>query len=64
MMLIDGFIVEELFNLKFAAKQMERSAVKCEKDEKTEKGKLKKVINPLICIVRLYMCIIDLNPTP
>ena len=34
---------EQLFNLKFAAKQMSRSATKCEKEEKVEKGKLKKV---------------------
>lgn len=35
---------ENLFNLKLAAKQLERNAVKCEKDEKTEKVKLKKAI--------------------
>ncbi|XP_064628327.1 charged multivesicular body protein 1b-like [Lineus longissimus] len=35
---------KQLFNLKFAAKQMERSAKKAEKDEKTEKNKLKKAI--------------------
>jgi charged multivesicular body protein 1 len=29
--------------LKFAAKELERSAKKCEKDDKIEKGKLKKV---------------------
>lgn len=29
--------------VKFASKQMERSARKCEKDEKAEKVKLKKV---------------------
>ena len=37
------FSSENLFNLKFAAKQMERSSKKCEKDERVEKGKLKKV---------------------
>ena len=35
---------DNLFNLKLAAKQLERNAVKCEKDEKAEKGKLKKAI--------------------
>lgn len=33
---------KQLFNLKFASKQMMRSAKKCEKDEKTEKIKVKK----------------------
>ena len=32
-----------LFNLKFAAKELERSAKKCEKDSVTEKSKLKRV---------------------
>ncbi len=33
-----------LFNLKFAAKELERSAKKCEKDSVNEKLKLKRVI--------------------
>lgn len=33
-----------LFNLKFAVKELERSAKKCEKEEKTEKLKCKKAI--------------------
>ncbi|CAN7982759.1 unnamed protein product, partial [Ixodes pacificus] len=33
---------EHLFNLKFAAKDLERNAKKCEKEEKVEKTKLKK----------------------
>merc|ERR1712168_376953 len=33
-----------LFNLKFAAKNLERSAKKCEKEEKTEKAAIKKAI--------------------
>lgn len=37
------FLVENLFNLKFAAKELERSAKKCEKDSVAEKGKLKRV---------------------
>ena len=36
-------IPEHLFNLKFAAKDLERNAKKCEKQEKEEKVKLKKV---------------------
>jgi len=35
---------KHLFNLKFAAKELQRNAKKCEKDEKTEKSKLKKAI--------------------
>jgi hypothetical protein len=34
---------KHLFNLKFAAKQLERNAKKCDKEEKVEKSKLKKV---------------------
>ncbi|XP_038078526.1 charged multivesicular body protein 1b-like [Patiria miniata] len=35
---------KNLFQLKFAAKQMDRNSKKCEKEEKVEKGKLKKAI--------------------
>lgn len=35
---------KHLFNLKFAAKELERNAKKCEKEEKVEKSKLKKAI--------------------
>ncbi|PAA65180.1 hypothetical protein BOX15_Mlig033068g1, partial [Macrostomum lignano] len=35
---------KHLFNLKFAAKDLERNAKKCEKDEKVEKNKLKTAI--------------------
>lgn len=35
---------KSLFDLRFAAKTMERSAKKCDKDEIAEKGKLKKAI--------------------
>jgi len=35
---------KQLFNLKFAAKNLERSSKKCEKEEKAEKLKLKKAI--------------------
>ncbi|CAH1800273.1 unnamed protein product [Owenia fusiformis] len=35
---------KHLFNLKFAAKNLERNSKKCEKEEKTEKTKLKKAI--------------------
>ena len=34
---------EHLFNLKFAAKGLERNAKKCDKDEREEKVKLKRV---------------------
>ena len=37
-------LFEQIFNLKFAAKQLQRSAVKCEKDEKAERLKVKKAI--------------------
>lgn len=33
-----------MFNLKFMAKQLNRSAIKCEKDEKAERLKVKKAI--------------------
>ena len=33
---------KHLFNLKFAAKELERSSKKCDKEEKAEKLKLKK----------------------
>lgn len=36
---------EQLFNLKFAVKDLERNAKKCDKAEKEEKLKLKKVIS-------------------
>lgn len=35
---------KHLFNLKFTAKQLDRNAKKCEKEEKTDKLKLKKAI--------------------
>ncbi|KAG9467978.1 hypothetical protein GDO78_013944, partial [Eleutherodactylus coqui] len=35
---------EHLFNLKFAAKELNRNAKKCEKEEKVEKTKIKKAI--------------------
>ena len=38
-----AYLLEELFNLKFAAKDLERNAKKSEKSEKEEKTKLKKV---------------------
>jgi hypothetical protein len=38
-----SIVSEHLFNLKFAAKDLERNAKKCEKQEKEEKVKLKKV---------------------
>ncbi|KAM9781286.1 charged multivesicular body protein 1b [Syngnathus typhle] len=35
---------KHLFNLKFAAKELQRNSKKCDKDEKTEKAKVKKAI--------------------
>ena len=35
---------KHLFNLKFAAKELERCSKKCDKEEKAEKLKLKKAI--------------------
>ncbi|CAJ0934333.1 unnamed protein product [Ranitomeya imitator] len=35
---------KHLFNLKFAAKELNRNAKKCDKEEKTEKAKIKKAI--------------------
>ena len=34
---------EHLFNLKFAAKELQRNSKKCDKEEKIEKNKVKKV---------------------
>lgn len=46
---------EQLFNLKFAVKDLERNAKKCDKAEKEEKLKLKKVIKYLLKI-ELSLC--------
>lgn len=35
---------KQLFNLKFAAKELQRNSKRCDKDEKTEKAKIKKAI--------------------
>uniref|UniRef100_A0AAY5EAD0 Charged multivesicular body protein 1B n=1 Tax=Electrophorus electricus TaxID=8005 RepID=A0AAY5EAD0_ELEEL len=35
---------QHLFNLKFAAKELQRSSKKCDKEEKAEKAKVKKAI--------------------
>lgn len=37
-------MVDHLFNLKFAVKELERNSKKCEKEEKAEKLKTKKAI--------------------
>lgn len=34
---------EHLFNLKFAAKELQRNSKKCDKEEKAEKNKVKQV---------------------
>ncbi|VEN45932.1 unnamed protein product [Callosobruchus maculatus] len=38
------YILEHLFNLKFAAKELERNSKRCEKEEKQEKAKTKQAI--------------------
>ena len=43
-MLVSLILEEHLFNLRFAAKDLERNAKKSEKLEKEEKVKLKKVM--------------------
>lgn len=37
-------LLDQIFNLKFTAKQLSRASVKCEKEEKTERLKVKKAI--------------------
>jgi len=37
-------LLDQIFNLKFTAKQLTRSSIKCEKEEKAEKLKVKKAI--------------------
>eukprot|EP00873_Tetraselmis_striata_P034081 jgi/Tetstr1/454345/TSEL_004023.t1 len=37
-------LLDQIFNLKFTAKQLNRQAAKCEKEEKAEKNKVKKAI--------------------
>lgn len=37
------YTAEHLFNLKFAAKELNRNSKKCDKEEKAEKAKIKKV---------------------
>uniref|UniRef100_A0A3B4A390 Charged multivesicular body protein 1B n=1 Tax=Periophthalmus magnuspinnatus TaxID=409849 RepID=A0A3B4A390_9GOBI len=41
---MDMHTSKHLFNLKFAAKELQRNAKKCEKEEKAEKSKVKKAI--------------------
>lgn len=44
-------ISDHLFNLKFAAKDLQRNAKKAEKEEKQEKEKTKKSIQKVIDII-------------
>lgn len=37
-------LFDQIFNLKFTAKQLQRQSIKCEKDEKAEKMKAKKAM--------------------
>uniref|UniRef100_A0A6Q2Z191 Charged multivesicular body protein 1B n=1 Tax=Esox lucius TaxID=8010 RepID=A0A6Q2Z191_ESOLU len=39
-----SLITEHLFNLKFAAKELQRNSQRCDKEERTEKAKVKKAI--------------------
>eukprot|EP01026_Neomeris_dumetosa_P014182 TRINITY_DN150_c0_g1_i4.p2 TRINITY_DN150_c0_g1~~TRINITY_DN150_c0_g1_i4.p2 ORF type:complete len:245 (+),score=37.06 TRINITY_DN150_c0_g1_i4:111-845(+) len=41
---MSGKLMEQVFNLKFLAKQLNRQAKKCEKEEKEERNKVKKAI--------------------
>jgi len=41
---MDSKYMDQVFNLKFTSKQLQRQAKKCEKEEKSEKGKVKKAI--------------------
>lgn len=41
---MDNKLLDQIFNLKFTAKQLVRQAKKCEKEEKSEKQKVKKAI--------------------
>lgn len=56
-MFIFNIISENLFNLKFAAKELQRNSKKCDKEEKLEKVKVKKVCctfpnKPQKCLLR------------
>ena len=56
---------KHLFNLKFAAKELERNSKKCDKEEKAEKAKLKKAIekgNMEVCESFLFTKHFILNP--
>jgi len=48
---------EHLFNLRFAAKDLERNAKKSEKLEKEEKVKLKKVLCDVFVVIMFHCCI-------
>ncbi|TKC34255.1 hypothetical protein EI555_009637, partial [Monodon monoceros] len=41
-----------LFNLKFAAKELNRNAKKCDKEENAEKAKIKKVTKSMADVVK------------
>lgn len=49
------FYPAHLFNLKFAAKDLERRSKKCDKDEKAEKAKVKKVGNMAFILPSLHV---------
>lgn len=43
---------KHLFNLKFAAKELNRNAKKCDKEDKAEKAKIKKVTKSMAGVVK------------
>uniref|UniRef100_A0A3B3QEW1 Charged multivesicular body protein 1B n=1 Tax=Paramormyrops kingsleyae TaxID=1676925 RepID=A0A3B3QEW1_9TELE len=48
---------KHLFNLKFAAKELQRNSKKCDKEEKTEKAKVKKAIQKgNMEVARIHFC--------
>ncbi|RXM95816.1 Charged multivesicular body protein 1b [Acipenser ruthenus] len=47
-----GIIIEQLFNLKFAAKELSRNSKRCDKEEKAEKLKIKKVTKSMAGVVK------------
>uniref|UniRef100_G3QAG5 Charged multivesicular body protein 1B n=1 Tax=Gasterosteus aculeatus aculeatus TaxID=481459 RepID=G3QAG5_GASAC len=58
---------KQLFNLKFAAKELQRNSKKCDKEEKTEKAKIKKVSGRGEAVHHdnfhgLWLCVFTLPP--
>lgn len=47
------YALAHLFNLRFAAKELQRNSKKCDKQEKEEKAKLVSALK-VICYILLY----------